>query len=261
MSVQSPKNDNNIFYLTPWEVNRSVAIRDFIVKRVGVIALAIINFAALGVSLYYISAYIPLPAQALLISPFIVGALAGLSSLKFPTLGVTERNYSNFINPLSLAGRALSYLFFGPLVYAINRIDWDCYFDEDRACEISNHLEKLPFEQIAKRYGPHFDNLVKYGFIHRDYYPSLKSLYKEYQPVKEALEFYRKGTENHLKAQQKLEEIELEWQNWKENYRYVFPYPTTPNYDFSKLSTKVYLKFRSLCYFRPPIAVISSLHV
>lgn len=262
MSVPAvPKEDNQ--FSTLWELKAPLARRDLIIKKVAISVIALLNFAALGVALYYIIAYCPVPNQALLISPFIVGVLAALANLKYPTFGVSSMNYSAYLNPTSLVGRAIAYLFFGPFQYAINKIDWTPYHDPIVANKISRHLEKKKFEEIAADYGKNFDNLTNYGFIHPNFLPELKELYKAHRAEKYELEFWKKEeSEDCQEAQaavKRKEKLEERWEAMKARFIHPFPHPKVAKLDFSSKLTKAKLKMRSFCCFGPPLNALGQL--
>jgi len=237
-----------------WKHCAPKAQRDLVIKKIAVALIALINFGALGVALFCCISYLPVPTQALLASPFIVGVLASLTYLKFPTLGIDSWNYTSFLNPGNMIGRGLTYLFFGPLMFAIQRIDWTAYHDPVCANKISKDLENNSFEKIAHEYGKHFSNLFKYGFIDKKHASELKNLYCDYKPIQYELNFWKKEhLEDCEEAKQALEQKEVfesRWLKLKETIQ--FPYPKKPKYQFSSKSTKIKLKLRSACCFGPP---------
>jgi len=246
--------------LTQWELKTFNAQRDLIIKKVVIALIALLNFVALGTVLYFIISYCPVPTQAILVSPFIVGVLAALAYLKFPTFGVSSVNYSNYLNPTSLIGRGLAYLFFGPLMYAISKLDWTPYHDPIRANKISKNLEELPFYKLAEEYGLHFDNLIKYGFIPEKNEEELIALYEEYLPIKKEIDFWKEeGLEEcaeSKEAQEKKERLEEKWLDLKNKFDFSFPHPPKPILDFSKRTTDIKLKARAACCFGPPIDIL-----
>ncbi len=246
--------DENIQYTT-WELRAPDAKWDLVVKKVAVCAVAILNLAALGAVLYYIIAYTSVPSQALLISPFVVGVLIALANLKFPTFGLSARNYTDYLNPASMIGRGLAYLFFGPLVYTVERIDWTPYHDPFKANKISNDLEKLSFEKIADEYGENFDNLIAYGFLPFNEKEGFMELYELYEPLKKEIAFYKKeGLEEcqeSVEAKDAIKLLETKWGNLREKFLDQLPRPDMPKYNFSEFSTDVSLQVRDFCHNGP----------
>jgi hypothetical protein len=238
-----------------WEANKSIATRDLVIKKIAFTAIAILNFAALGAALYFIIQYSPIPAEAFIVSPFIVGALAALSNLKFPTLGITPINYTSYLSPVGLAGRGLAYLFFGPLMYFTQGSDWTPYHDPIWAKKISEDLESLPFDQIAEGYGKHIHNLSKYGFLQPECAQTLQELFGQYQSAKEANTFWKGvGLKEHTqskKAQSDIEELNKKWDEAKQNKNFAFPHPELPELDFSNRATRVKLQAFSICCSNP----------
>jgi hypothetical protein len=238
-----------------WESKGRNCHIDLTIKQLAIALITLLNFAALGVGFYYLVAYCTIPAQAMLISPFIVGVLAALANLKFPTFGISSGNYSNFLNPLALVGRVAAYVFFGPMMYILNKVDLTPYHDPIKANKVSQDLEELSFEKIADQYGPFFQNLIKYGFIHEKYEQKLQSLYETYVPIKEEILFWKnEGLENCVEsktATRKKLKVEKDWKALKESFEYAFPHPNKPKYDFSKTTTSVQLKYREYVFSRP----------
>jgi hypothetical protein len=263
-----------------WLERSTISARDLVLKKIAISIIALLNFAAVGTGVYYLVAYIPIPAQALLVSPFIVGVLGALANIKFPTLGISSHNYTSYVNPLGLLGRVTGYLFFGPLMYVANRTDWTPYHDPIYANTLSTNLEEASFADIADNYGRHFSNLTRYGFIDERYKQKLKRLYKSYKPQRDGLRFYtgekerlikvaeesKSATEESAsdtddttseyeeqidialrKVNRRLEKLERKWEKIKQNCR--FPHPKFPKLKFSDRTTRVNLKVRSCLWF------------
>jgi hypothetical protein len=260
MSFSEVSNQRPLYPQNHWELNAPEAKRDLVIKRIAVTLIALINFGLLGLALYYIISYCPFPSQALLISPFIVGVLTALAYLKFPTFGINHLNYTAYLNPSTLIGKGMAYLFFGPFMYAIHHVDWTPYHDPIYANKISKDLEEKSFKNIAEDYGRHFSNLVKYGFIHKKYLSELMALYQEYKPIKREINFWTseklEDCEEAKKALKREEVIEKHWKALKNSFEYAFPHPEKPIYNFSSQITQVQLKMRSTCCFGPPTEAI-----
>ncbi len=231
-----------------WEKLASNSSRDLILKKIAVVFVAIINLAMLGGAAYLVVSYCPLPTpQTILIfSPFILGVLGALSYLKIPACKELSETYRTTSHPTTCIGKGLAYIFFGPLVYVIKQLDWTSYHDPIKANAISSDLKKLPFEQIADKYGKHFDNLVGYGFIDEDQKENLEELYEIYCTVKATRDFWkREGLEESKPAQKagaKLAALRATWKSLKTIFKAPFPTPPLPELDFSKTKTRIKAK-------------------
>lgn len=249
--------------LTHWEAQSPTSATDLLVKKIAVAAIAMLNLAALGAALYFIISYCPVPTEALIVSPFIVGVLGALAYMKFPTCGISSMNYTGYVNPVQLLGKAMAYLFFGPLMYAVKHLDWTPYHDHVRANRISQDLTELPFAEVADQYGKHFDNLIKYGFIHEGHAEELKTLYEQYKPTKKAIAFWKQEglekSQQSAQAKAKLDTIEEKWRDLKRTSNYAFPTPDMPDYDFAQSSTRVELWMRKYFCFNNPIDLARAL--
>jgi hypothetical protein len=245
-----------------WVERSKESKRNFIIKKIAIVILTLINLAALSAAAYFILVHCKLSARnmdPILFSPFIAGAIGALAYIKFPTCGISTFNYQSSTNPSYLAGRILGCLFFGPVVYAANKMDWIPYHDAMTANRISRDLEKLPFDNLADKYGRHFSNLSKYGFIHPNDLQQVLELYREYKPLKKVIIFWKKEelSENpqFIKAEAEIKKINDSWENLKEKLSCNFPHPPCPNYNFSSKLTHVKLKLRELFCFRAPLDV------
>ena len=249
--------------MTLWETQSPTCAIDLVLKKIAIVLIALINLTALGTALYYIISYCPIPSQAFVVSPFIVGVLGALAYIRFPTCGVSDKNYTNYTNPTTLIGKGLAYLFFAPLIFAVNHIDWTPYHDPICATRVSNDLKELPFDQITRKYGDNFNNLVRYGFIHEDNQAELHNLHEEYQPVKDAVDFWQqeKMEQSVIYAHAKVSQanIENKWESFKQGTAHPFPSPALPQYDFTQSSTRVTLWMREHFCFNKPIDVLSTL--
>ncbi|MFC2049531.1 hypothetical protein ACFLR2_02515 [Chlamydiota bacterium] len=254
---RTPSSTDSTTLQTHWEAQAPRSATDLAVKKIAVALIALVNIAALGIALYYIVSYCPIPSKALLASPFVVGVLGALAYLNFPTCGISSMNYTNYVNPATLVGKGLAYLFFGPLMYSVNHIDWTPYHDRIRANRISLDLETLPFDEVADKYGKNFGNLVKYGFINETHEQELKELYEAYKPVKEATAFWKQeGMETCEQAkmvQDKRTKLQTRWDTFKKGTKYNFPKPDMPEYDFEKPSTRWALFVRKHLCFNDPV--------
>lgn len=235
-----------------WNIKSAQAKRDLVIKTVALTLLALINLAVLGIALYLVVLYTPLPTNAVFASPFIVGALAALSYLKFPTCGITSMNYSSFLNPTYLVGKTIAYLFFGPLMYAIDRADWTPYHSPIQANKISGILQNDSFEVIAETFAPHYYNLVKYGFIPKKYGEDFLQLCQTYTINKRALNYWKEADSRSSEYRQAVQTVEDLNENWNKLKSQIsvdsFPHPENPKIDFSKhcsmpliLSIRAYL--------------------
>ncbi len=248
---------------TLWETHSPTCGTDLVLKKIAVAIIGLLNLAALGTALYYIISYCPIPSQAIVASPFIVGVLGALTYIKFPTCSITEKNYTSYVNPTALIGKGLAYLFFGPLMYAVKHIDWTPYHDPICATRVSNDLKELPFDQVTRKYGDNFNNLIRYGFIPEDKRVELQHLHKEYQPIKDAVDFWQQEkmekSEVYAQAMVNQAAIEEKWTDFKQNTVHPFPSPDLPDYDFTQSSTHVMLWMRQHFCFNQPIDVLSAL--
>lgn len=232
-----------------WELNKSIARRDLIIKKIALVVIALINFAILGAVLYAIIAYCPLPAEALLVSPFIFGVLGALVYLKFPTLGVDQKNYSQFTNPTILLGKMLTYLFFGPYMFTLDYCDLTAYHDPYVANKISNDFRERSFEKLEEKYGDRFSNIIKYGIILPTFKDELLEIKKDYRPIKQDWSYYKEqggGCKNYeSKLKQQKADIERRWQELQEKMK-CYPELSPPTYDFTSLSTRAWYQLHTI---------------
>jgi hypothetical protein len=240
---------------TYWEINSPKSKRDLIIKKIAITLIAIINLAALGAIFYLIVSYCPISTQALLISPFIVGVLGTLVTLKFPTFGINSMNYTQYSNPSTILGKIITYFFFGPYMYATKKCDWNVYHDPHTANLISNDLATASYEEIDKKYSKHFNNFAKYGIIPPEFKKDLNSLSKEYKPIKTALKFYHKKNlgwhEKISDLNDQKEMIEQKWAVLRDKIHPYLSFPKLPEKDFGDSFTKWGTKIEDTFY-KPP---------
>ena len=241
-----------------WQEASSASCRNLILKKVAVSIIALANCAGLGVALYYIVSYCPIPTQAILVSPFIVGALGALKNMKIPTLGFTASNYKSDLNPTTIVGKVVAYIFFGPLMLAVNNIDWIPYHDSIRARAISDDLEKKEFAEISKEYGNHLSNLFAYKFIPKNNNTlEIYAMHEECKAEEMAVEFWTKerNPDNVTKAQENIQKINEKWNRLRDwQIKNELPKPEVPKYDFSKWTHRFKKAWRDFC-FKPATAV------
>jgi len=246
---------NNDLSTNYWELNAPDSRRDLIIKKVVVGLIALINFAALGAALYFIIAYCPISTQALLISPFIVGVLGALVYLKFPTLGINSMNYSQYSNPAIMLGKGITYLFFGPYMYATKKCDWTPYHDPHVANKIANAINTNSFEDLAKEYGKHFDNFAKYGMIPPEHKEELLAIHAAYKPIRKALKYYEKKDlkwhERVVNLNSEKAGIERRWENLRREIRPHLHFPPIPEYDFNGRLTPTCLRMQDVIWQEP----------
>lgn len=200
-----------------WKAKRSLAKRDFAIRKICITLLLAINLAALGGALYAVISYCPFSSEAIIITPFIVGVVGALAYLKLPRFGVDKFNYKNLTNPAVQIGKALTFLFFGPFVLINDRLDDNAYFDAHVAQQISDGLSKWSFEQVSEEYGKHFKNLNKYGFIDEKTATGLIDLQKRWKPIKDAIEFYQSEYKKQLANTAKKVVVEVSIEEEKES--------------------------------------------
>ncbi|MCC5833011.1 MAG: hypothetical protein JJU12_08235 [Chlamydiales bacterium] len=223
--------------LSYWEIRAPKARRDFIIKKIAIAIIATLNFSVLAAALYLILTYCPISTQAMIASPFIVGVVAALTYLKFPTCGVSTLNYTQYSNPATILGKIVTYIFFGPYMYAVKRCDWTLYHDLETAHLIADYLKNKSFEVLADKYGKHFRNFAKYGMIPPENEKELINLYNSYAPVKKELErFKQKGLESNSRFQAVTKEknsIEKRWLDLQKTIEKQIFLPEIPKRDFS----------------------------
>jgi hypothetical protein len=238
-----------------WELNAPKSQRDLMIKKLAIAIIAALNLAVLAGALYFIITYCPMPTEALLVSPFIVGILGALAYLKFPTCGINSLNYSQYSNPATIAGKTLTYIFFGPYMYAAKKCDWTVYHDPRVANKIAKDLETKSFEYLAKEYGKHFANFAEYGMIHPEFKQELLNLYHNYKPIKKALKYYEsKGLEWHSRVETltvRKNGIESRWEVLREKIMLRLVFPEIPEPDFSSPVTGYSIKLEEF-FNNPP---------
>lgn len=272
IDVKQEKKVRDITYNNAklWEAKKGLALRDLTIKKIVVAIITLLNFGALGVALYYVISYCPVPTSAILVSPFIAGAIAALVNLKFPTLGVKDYNYANFGNPLSVIGKVVAYIFFGPLMIAVNKIDWTPYYDPIWANKISLELESKSFEEINQGYHQHWKNLVRYGFVPEACSNEFIQLDQDFRQTKGRIEHLQvlNGMEENIKKQ--LELFENQWEELKSKimqqitndnkmidektdneHSETFPHPRIPEEDYTKWWTEFRIKVKRLLQGNP----------
>ncbi len=220
INTDSLKAQNNWDHLSP------KSTRDLFFKKIVIVAIGTLNLAALAGTVYYTAAYCPIPTQALFVSPVIIGALGTLAYLKYPTGGISSKDYQHYSNPALLLGKAVTYAFFAPLMYVVDSWDWNNYHDIETVREIADDLENKRFEEIAETHGRHFSNFVKYGIIHSDYKVDLFALYTRYkvnQKDLKRLERFRATTTERAGAETEKGEIHTAWTNLKGRMTLVRP--------------------------------------
>lgn len=238
-----------------WELNIPKNQRDLIIKKIAVGLIGALNLAMLGGAVYFIITYCPISTQALLISPFIVGVLGALAYLKFPTCGINSMNYTQYSNPAVILGKVITYVFFGPYMYASKKCDWTAYHDPIVANKIAHDLDTNSFESLAEEYGKHFDNFAKYGMIPPEYKDALLNLYQEYKPAKNELQYYEKKNllwhEEAVRLAELKENIENRWKDLRESIRPHLYFPVIPKHNFRSRFTPIRLKIYDF-FLSPP---------
>lgn len=231
--------DNNT---VRWEATRSAAKRQLVLKKVALAAIALVNLAILGASVYAVLHWCPVSSRitttAMISSPFIVGILAALTHLKFPTYGITRGNYSEYSNPAHMAGKVLAYIFFAPLMLAVRHSDWTAYHDPEVVERISLDLEEKSFADISKSYGAHFENMAHFGVLPEENLGQLTLLHEVAKVNRRALAHYeKKGLLKSSRAEfykTAAERIEENWQKLHQK-RVIshLPHPALPERDFT----------------------------
>lgn len=241
--------------ISNWELKSPKAQRDLIIKKIAIAIILMANLAGIATGIYFLTLHFTIPTQALIASPFIVGVLGAIAYLKIPTLGVTKDNYTQYSNPALVIGKILAYLFLGPVTLFAKNTDFYPYHDPYFAERVSQELSKEKFDFVAKKYGPHFDHLVDYGFIPENYRDDLLSIYREYKPVRRGLDFYEKeygkakkfphikwrGQPGELKDAE--DQILNRWNLLKGNFQKYLPHPEQPKKEFSSLFKYKFAQF------------------
>lgn len=244
-------------------IHSPIAKRDLTIKKIVVALIALLNFAVLGFVLYAIISYCSVPTQALLISPFIVGVLGALAYLDFPTLGINTMNYTQYSNPAAILGKILTYVFFGPYIYAVKKCDWTAYHDPAVAQRVAHQIaseEEKAFEKLAQAHGEHFDNFVRYGIIQEEFRQRFTNLFQEYKPLQKEYEYYKKRgllwhervTEINLQKTQ----IERRWAEIRQEVADTLYYPPLEQYDFTSRWTTIRLAIHD--FFRDPLGHLNA---
>lgn len=239
--------------LTLWEKRRPIALRDLIIKKICLNAIFLLNAAALGIAVYCIVAYCPIPTKALITAPIFGGIFAAIAFLKLPLCGFTKIKYKELTNPAHQLGKGLAILFFGPWLLIKNQIDETPYHDSELARVISKELREGDFEQISKKYGENFRNLFRYGFIQGIKAKKLIKLHDKFVPVAKGLAHTKKS---HIEGKEdeytilstKKESIETRWKEMKTKFVDSLPLPAAPHYNYSSWKGRFELYLRDLVF-------------
>ncbi len=242
---------------TLWEQKAPKCQRDLIFKKIAITIIALANLAGIALLFTHVCMNYPIPTQALLVSPIIVGILGALSYLKIPTFGINTLNYTHYSNPVLMASRAVTYAVFGPVVLMVRWLDWTNYRDPFVAKQIRNDFETRDCEEVLATYGPRARNLGRYGLLSPELAKEFQSLYTKAKPVLETKKFLENEKAIEVFDAQSLTSIdEQEWAPLKTKIfaseSPCFDFPTLQVPDFSKRTTKVKLfirKYFNLCIF------------
>lgn len=239
--------------LSAWEQKAPLAKREFIIRKIFINMLFLINLAGLSVALYFVISYCPIPAKAYVISPFVVGVIGAIAFLKLPTFGISRHNYHNITNPAVQLGKALALAFFTPCVLSNYFLDQTPYHDPHSANCILDELSNWTFSQISEKHGRHFNNLYRYGFIKEEDISKkdLEALRQELLPIEQEMHYLEKKYESVLKQHHKTDAdqpewfkryrtlkgqkkgVEAKWEDKKVRFIGHLPHPTVPKDDFS----------------------------
>lgn len=262
MSYISLNSIPNKTPISPYDRMRNRAQVDLKIKKIFLSMLIPLNIAGITAAYYLIITYCPIKAEPLIISSFIVGVLGGLISLKIKTFGITGHNLSQFVNPVTLIGRLLAYVFFGPILLARDFLDWTNYANPEEANRISGELETQSFSFIAEHYGAKRNNLIKYGFIDCNQAVAFQEIYRKHLVSHMKYERAKKFTSNFIidnkktdlrddnphvlnqkKYKEELDQIETNW-NLQKTQILLSPQPrfTMPAYEKSHIRALKRLK-------------------
>lgn len=242
--------------LTLWEERRSSALRDLIIKKVFLNTIFLLNAAGLGIAIYCIVSYCPIPSKALITAPIVGGVVAAIVFLRLPLCGITRRiRYKDISNPAHQLGKVLTILFFGPWLLLKNNIDEMPYHDPDLARVISRELREGTFEKVSEKYGDNFRNLFRYGYIQGIPPKDLIDLHDEFVPIARGFKHTEKtyilnnneADEHHILSKKK-KEIEDIWENIKNRFTEDLPFPLAPHHDHSSWKDRFELYCRDLIF-------------
>ncbi len=154
-------------------------------KKVGFLALIIIQGSAIAGVCAAIILYSPLPTQSLLVSPFIGGVFTALALLKVPTFNITPVSYQTYTNPTALVGDFLTLVLFGGLLYIKDKIDFNNYSDPIVANSIREDLLTASLERFYEVYADkgRIRNLKNFNYINQDQVTKMKAIYAKYEPL------------------------------------------------------------------------------
>lgn len=256
--ITDPAKYNSIN--TIYESKRLRAKIDLVIKGIAIALIIAVNIAALATIYWAIVSYCPIKAEALITSSFLVGIVGALVSLKVPTLGITNHNLNQFLNPIVLLGRGMGYLFFGPTILGIKAMDWTHYYDRKVANQISGELKSMSFEQVAEKYGPNISNLHKYGFLPKEQLDPFKKLYEQHVTCKMERNYLKpfvskinpsNDKENplvakHLAVESLSVQLQKDWDASKTDILANLPFPKLSIPDFTKPHVRLGNKIISL---------------
>jgi len=252
-----------------YESVKKQAHSDLNLKRFGFALLIIANMAALGAIFYALVTYCPIPTSLLVTSTFVIGVIGALSSLNIPTFGINTFNFSQYVNPVTVVGRGIAYLLFGPTLLIKKNVDWTDYSDPLQVSQISHTLASKSFAEVAKEHGEQLTNIKKYKIVEESDGTALIHLYKTYYPLKLEQEFFEKrlGKEEMAAIQgggsssndlvekvrlnhQKIQQIEEEWSVLQKEIKSKLPQPKVEERvpDFTKRSTRVFESFKAFVH-------------
>lgn len=233
--------------IIPWNIASKKCQRELVIKKIGIILIALANLALLAALFTYLTMRVPISASPLLASPFVVGGLGALSYLKIPTLGLSHKNYKEYSNPAILLARAVTFVFFAPVVGLSKWLDWTAYGDPYVSKRIADDFKEKTFEEILPHYGPLASNLYRYGYLSKKNSNQLKMLHLEAKHHIETKKFLieEKASETDLlSTNTALSQISQKWTSLKELIIPTLPSPHPSVPDFQKTSTKVKIWFR-----------------
>ena len=173
---------------TIWEKKSPARRCPLAIKKIALAIIGAVNLAGVAAGLTFLVMNVHIgvdPITNVLFDSFAIsGALIALTTLKFPTVGITSMNYKHSFSPLSIIARALTYTFFFPYMLVYNKTDWNPYHDKNFTVRVVDYLENQRFTIVAEAFGKHFKHLTEYGLIHEGELKKLQDYFKRYKEIK-----------------------------------------------------------------------------
>lgn len=206
-----------------FEIKKSEAKRDLIIKKIAFAFIALINGGAIvGAYTFLVLYNINIPTKPFILASFaigVVGAFVGLKGESYtaPSLGEDGRTF---------LGKAVTYLFFGPTEYLYRSLDWKDYSDPLLSTAIVDDLEKAPLANLKEKYESSLKNLKRYGFINEEIEIKFKELASKIKVINEEIAALKKFAPvegsmlgGRIQAFEKeIAKVEEEWATYRKTF-------------------------------------------